>query len=152
MSEMEAELLMKLTLEGVTLRDVGATPSGERQFVTIGGGRFEGPDMQGTVMPGGSDWMTGRGSGSAVMNGRLTLRTDDGHTIGMRYRGAMDGPPDVLARHARGEPVGESEYYLRFATYFEATLYKYGWLNHLVAIGVGYREVAGPVYDVYRVL
>jgi len=42
MSEMEAELLMKLTLEGVTLRDVGATPRGERQFVTIGGGRFEG--------------------------------------------------------------------------------------------------------------
>ena len=42
--------------------------------------------------------------------------------------------------------------YLRFVTYFEATSYKYGWLNHLVAVGVGHREAAGPVYDVYRVL
>lgn len=152
MSDIEAELLMKLTLEDVTLREVGATPRGERRFATIGGGHFEGPGLQGAVMPGGSDWMTGRGNGSVVMNGRLSLRTDDGHTIGMRYRGAMDGAPDVLARHARGEPVDESEYYLRFVTYFEATLYKYGWLNHLVAVGVGHREAAGPVYDVYRVL
>ncbi len=141
MSEMEAELLMKVTLEGVTLREVGVTPRGERRFAVIGGGRFEGPDMRGTVMPGGSDWMTGRGDGSAAMNGRLTLRTDDGHVIGMRYRGAIDG-----------EPVGESEYRLRFVTFFEAAMYKYGWLNRLVAVGVGRRGEAGPVYDVYRVL
>ena len=152
MSEIEAELLMKMTLEGVTLREMGATPSGERQLVSIGGGRFEGPDMQGAVMPGGSDWVTRRGDGSVVLNGRLSLRTDDGHTFGMRYRGAMDGAPDVLARHARGEPVDESEYYLRFVTFFEAAMYKYIWLNHLVAVGVGHREEAGPVYDVYRVL
>ena len=152
MSDLDTKLLMKLTLEDVALREMGSTPRGERRFATIGGGRFEGPDIQGAVMPGGSDWMTGRGNGSVVMNGRLSLRTDDGHVIGMRYRGAMDGAAGVLARHARGEPVDESEYYLRFVTYFETTLYKDGWLNHLGAVGVGRREAAGPVYDVYRVL
>ena len=152
MSELESKLLMKMTLENVTVREVGTTPKGERRFATIGGGHFEGPDLKGKVMPGGSDWMSGRGNGSVVMNGRLSLRTDDGHVIAMRYRGTMDGAPDVLARHAEGEPVDESEYYLRFVTYFETTLYKYGWLNHLVGVGVGHREAAGPVYNIYHVL
>ena len=152
MSDLESKLLMKMTLEDVTLRDVGKTPKGERQFATIGGGRFEGPKLKGNVMPGGSDWMSGRGNGSMVMNGRLSLRTDDGCVIAMRYRGAMDGAPDVLARHSRGEPVDETEYSLRFVTYFETTLYKYGWLNHLVAVGIGHRETTGPVYDVYEIL
>lgn len=150
--QLDAELLFTLRLEEVEDRVAGTTPRGERHIVTIDGGSFEGPDLRGQVMPGGSDWQSWRVDGSATMNCRLTLRTDDGHTFGFRIRGALDGPSDVLERYARGETVEGAEFYLRFVGFFEAAWNKYSWLNHLVAVGVGHREAAGLVYDVYRVL
>jgi hypothetical protein len=49
----------------------------------------------------------------------MTLLTDDDALILMTYRGVRHGPPDVIARLGRGEPVDLSEYYLRSAPFFE---------------------------------
>jgi hypothetical protein len=46
---------------------------------------------------------------------RITLKTDNGAFIYLRYAGMRHGPPEVMARLAQGETVDPSEYYFRVA-------------------------------------
>ncbi|MFN4088212.1 MAG: DUF3237 domain-containing protein [Alphaproteobacteria bacterium] len=134
------------------IRDLGATPFGERRIASIAGGSFEGADLNGKVLPGGGDWLLLRRDGILQLDVRLIMETHDGHLIYMTYRGLRHGAPDVMDRLARGEPVDPSLYYFRTAPFFETASDTYGWLNGIVAVGVGSRVPAGPVYDVHRVL
>ncbi len=130
----------------------GPTPFGHRRIVIIKGGDFEGEKLRGTLLPGGGDWVLIRGDGSLALDVRLTLKTDDGATILMTYRGYRQGPPEVLARLNRGEAVDPSLYYFRINPLFETPSDKYAWLNNVVAIGLGERLAAGPRYTVYEIL
>jgi len=125
---------------------------GRRGVVVIDGGIFEGERLNGTVDPGGTDWITSRPDGSLQFDVRLVLRTDDGESIGMTYSGYRCGAPGVIARLNRGEPSDPSEYYFRTAPFFETASKKYDWLNRVVAIGIGDRRPEGPVYSVHEVL
>jgi len=80
------------------------------------------------------------------------LRTEDGQLIGMTYRGFRHGPAAVIARLNRGEAVDPGEYYFRIAPFFETASERYGWLNRIVAVGLGHRLPEGPVYRVFEVL
>jgi hypothetical protein len=80
------------------------------------------------------------------------LETEDGALIGMRYEGLRAGPPEVLARLGRGEPVDPAEYYFRITPTFETGHPTYAWINRLVAVGQGHRPPGGPVYTVFEVL
>ncbi len=148
----ESELLFTITLTVDAPQDLGATPVGERRVVVVTGGRFEGPKLNGTVLPGGTDWLVLRADGSLQLDVRLTLRTDDGALIGMTYRGLRHGPAEVMERLNRGEPVEASEYYFRIAPLFETGSETYAWLNGILAVGVGSRSPDGPTYEVYRIL
>jgi hypothetical protein len=70
----------------------------------------------------------------------------------MTYRGIRQGPPDVIARLEKGEPVDPASYYFRTAPLFETAASQYAWLNNVVAIGIGHRFPEGPVYSVFEVL
>jgi hypothetical protein len=35
---------------------------------------------------------------------------------------------------------------------FETAAPQYGWLNKVVAIGIGYRRAVGPIYSIFEVL
>ena len=87
-----------------------------------------------------------------MLDVRLVLETDDGAAIGMTYRGLRHGPPAVMDRVSRGEPVDASDYYFRISVVFETAAAKYDWLNRIIAVGTGRRPPEGPVYDVYEVL
>ncbi len=135
------------------LQDLGATPLGRRRIVPVSGGDFAGDRLRGTVLPhAGSDWLLERADGSFQQDVRLTLETDDGALIGMTYRGVRHSAPDVAARLARGEQVEPTEYYLRTAALFETGSERHGWLNTIVAVGVGRRSPGGVIYDVFEVL
>jgi hypothetical protein len=83
---------------------------------------------------------------------RCVMETDDGHLIGMTYRGMRHGPKAVMDRIAQGETVSASEYYLRIAPFFETSSEKYGWLNRVVGVGMGHRLPSGPIYQVFEIL
>ncbi len=104
------------------------------------------------LLPGGGDWVLGRPDGSIALDVRLTLKTDDGASILMTYRGYRQGPPDVLARLAKGEAVDPSLYYFRINPLFETASERYAWLNNVVAVGVGERLADGPRYTVHEIL
>ena len=132
--------------------EVGSTPLGRRRIFPIDEGTFEGPKLRGKLLPGGSDHMLVRPDGVVLPDVRVLLETDDGHLILMTYSGFRHGPPEVMDRLARGEPVGASEYYFRIAPRFETESEKYAWLNRTLAIGTGHRLPTGPTYEIYEVL
>lgn len=144
--------LFTMTIELEPPQLDGKTPHGHRRIVIIKGGRFEGERLKGTILPGGGDWVLIRNDGSLALDVRLTLKTDDGAAILTTYRGYRHGPADVLERLNRGELVDPSLYYFRVNPLFETPDPRYGWLNNLVAVGIGERLAAGPRYTVHEVL
>lgn len=150
--ELRSALLFTMHAELGAIRDVGATPGGRRRVVDVTGGRFDGDELRGRILPGGGDWTVLRPDGVLMLDVRITLETDDGHLVYMTYRGMRHGPQWVIDRLNKGEKVDPSEYYFRSTPYFETASEKYGFLNRIVCVGVGRREPRGPVYDVFQIL
>ncbi len=152
MAELRTAHLFTLTLEVAGMQPVGATPAGDRRVGLVAGGRFQGARLSGTVLPGGADWIMLRPDGATTLDVRLVLQTDDGAAIGLTYRGMRHGPPEIMDRVARGEPVPPGSYYFRTSVAFETAAERYAWLNRIIAVGTGERPPSGPVYDVFEVL
>jgi hypothetical protein len=153
MTPLRSQPLLTLEMSLDPIQDLGVTPLGHRRVVPVRGGRFEGARLRGVVLPqAGGDWLLQRGDGSFQQDVRLLLRTDDGATIGMTYRGVRHATAEVSARLARGERVEPSQYYLRTASFFETSDARYAWLNNVVALGVGERTQDGVSYEVHEVL
>ena len=129
----------------------GDTPFGYRWVMPVLGGRFSGDRLNGRIVF-GSDWLIRRPDDATELNVRLSLESDDGHLIGMRYRGLRHGTEDVLQRHLDGDIVDASEYYFRTAPFFETASDKYGWLNTIIAVGIGDRTGEEPGYEIYEIL
>ena len=127
---------------------VGQTPGGARNIVLVKGGTVAGPKVNGTVLPGGGDWVVTRADGVGELDVRLTIQTGDGALIYMQYRGILDAKPEVFRRVYGGEDVQLSEYYFRTTPRFETSAEAYAWLNSIVCVGVG---SLGPNTVDYRV-
>ncbi len=130
---------------------IGAVLTGERRIIPITGGRFEGAKMRGEILPGGADWQIVASDGTAMLEARYTLRTDDGALIYVRNSGFRHGPPEVLAAIARGEQVDPHKYYFRASPTFETGDKKYAWLNRIICVCSGVRTKEEVLLDFYEV-
>lgn len=101
----------------------GATAYGKRNIVPITGGRFEGPNIRGEVIPGGWDWQLQRADGCSDVKADYMLRTDDGAVINILNLGALCPPKP-------GEPLTA-----RTIVHFEAPTGKYDWLSKHAFVG-----------------
>ena len=126
------------------LQIIGAAPGAYRRVGVVPNGIFDGERLSGQVLDGGSDWQNVRGDGSTTLDARLVLKTSDDALIGMTYRGIRHGALDVIARLEKGEAVDPLDYYFRIAPLFETAAPRYGWLNNVVAVGIGHRRADGP--------
>jgi hypothetical protein len=152
MPEIKTEFLFTITLEVSSILVLGDTPYGGRRIASGIGGSFEGPQLKGTVLPGGGDWLLLRHDGVLQLDVRLVLETDDKQQIYMTYKGLRHGPKEVIDRLNKGEPVDPSLYYFRSTPYFETASEKYAWVNRICCIATGSRTAAGPTYHVFQVL
>jgi hypothetical protein len=153
MAEIRTKFLFRLALEVGPHHVVGPTPVGDRRVAPISGGTFEGPQLSGTVLPGGTDWITVDAGGTCLrIDVRVPLRTVEGTLFVMAYRGVRSGPSEVLERVARGEAVDPTSYYYRVAGSFETASPRLAWLNTVVAVAIGSRPPTGPAYEVFEVL
>ena len=130
---------------------VGPTPLGERRIIPIIGGRFSGERLAGEILPGGADWQLVRPDSAAVLDARYTLHTTDGALVYVENRGLRHGPPEVLARLARGEVVDPATYSFRTTPRFETGDPRYTWLNTLIGICSGVRAANAVILDFYEV-
>jgi len=133
------------------LVSLGEAPGGERRFVPLGGGSVRGPELNGTIVPGGVDWQVRRADGTLEIEAHYALRLDDGALVEVRSSGLRHGPADVMARLARGEPVGRDEYFFRTLVRFSTGAPAHEALNRTMAIAVGSREAQRVVLDLYRI-
>ena len=140
---------LRVTLEPV--RDLGDTPLGRRRIIGITGGTFSGARLSGKILPGGADWQLIRGDGTADLDARYTLETNDGALIYVSNRGYRHGAPEVIARLAKGEDVDPALYYMRTTPWFETSAPAYAWLNRIVCVGTGARRAAAVELDFYEV-
>lgn len=92
-----------------------------------------------------------RADGGATLEARYAVRTADGALIYVRNVGVRTGPPEVLARLGRGEPVDPATYYFRTTPRFETGAPRYAWLNHLVAVASAVRRPEAVILDFYAV-
>jgi len=152
MVELRSRVLMTLNIELGDSYVIGVTPSGRRRVDMVAGGRFQGPRLRGVVLAGGNDCLLERADGSVRPDVRLVLRTDEGEDSLMTYEGIRHGAPEVMRRLAAGEPVSDSEYYLRTTARFETASARLAWLNKVVAVGVGKRLAKGAEYTIFEIL
>jgi hypothetical protein len=87
----------------------------------------------------GADWLTMRADGTAQLDVRIVINTDDGAAIHVAYKGIMS--PD-----ANGNPR------IITAPLFETGAENYTWLNGIQAIAVGAPGAGTVDYDLYRLV
>ena len=159
MTTLDTSLLFELHLELGAIDTVGRTPYGQRVIGNLGGGRFEGARLRGTVLPSGGYWGLFTPDGTLSVDGRMCLRTDDGVLIYAVYAGRWAITPETMAQLATSEQIAKhdpSDYYLRIHFLFETETSsgprRYDWLNRLIAVGSGRRVADGIDYSVFEIL
>jgi hypothetical protein len=79
------------------------------------------------------------------------IRTDDGALIEVQSEGLRHGPPEVMARLARGEAVARDEYFFRTIVRFTTGAPHWLHLNKVLALAVGQRQATAVLLDFYRI-
>jgi len=149
---LSAEPIFTIHAELEAIMSLGQTPLGERRIINILGGPVRGPRLNGRVLPGGADWQIIRADGAADIQARYTIESDAGARILVSSKGLRHGPPDIIAKLARGENVDPSLYYFRTLMRFETADPAVDWMNRILAIAHGKREARAVRLDVYEVL
>jgi len=126
---------------------------GNRAIFNVLSGKVDGPELNGTILRSGGDWMTIRPDGSRALDVRLTIEADDGDLIYCRYLGRMVFPSSMQEMdRSEMHMVDPALYYFRTAPLYETASEKYAWLNNIQAIGVGRLTETGVAYDTFQVL
>ncbi len=113
-----------LAKTGTTI-EVGQGPNGRRRIIPITGGRFRGPGLSGTVIPGGADRQTVRADGVRELDAIYELQADDGTVLMVHNRVLID---------AQQPPEGEQRY-ARSVIKVTAPEGPHDWLNRRILIG-----------------
>lgn len=133
------------------LVSLGPAKYGERRYVPLGGGTVQGPELNGTLVSGGVDWQVARADGVLDIAAHYVIRTDDGALVEVQSEGLRHGPPEVMARLARGETVPREAYFFRTVVRFTTGAPAWLHLNRTLALAVGQREARLVLLDLYRI-
>lgn len=147
----ELEFAFVTHVDVAPIIDFGSTDRGHRRMVPIVGGTFEGPRLNGKVLP-GADWQIVRPDGVLELEARYALETDDGALISMVNRCLRRASPEAMARLNAGLPVDPSEVYFRTTPTFETAHPDYHWLMDHMFLGSGERKAAQVVINFWTVL
>jgi hypothetical protein len=145
------ERLARIRFDLADVREIGATPQGERHVAAVAGGGFDGDRLSGDVLSGGLEWHLAQPDGLSGIETRCTLRTYDGVLISLTVSSVQHARGRSAERLAAGQTVFPHEYYLRAVCRFETGDPRYAWLARGLAVGSGARSRLRAVYDVYSV-
>lgn len=129
----------------------GKNASGERLHIPIVGGEVRGSKLNGTILPGGSDWPLIRPDGQSEISAHYTIMADDGTPIYVENAGLRVSSPAVLERLRAGEPVDPSDYYFRTAPRFDVADGPHAWLRRRLFVASAVPEGASVEIAVFVV-
>jgi hypothetical protein len=147
----QLDYLMAISAEVGELVTMGPAPLGERRVVYVTGGTFAGPLLRGEVMA-GADWQIARRDGALELDARYALKEARGGVVQVISQGMRHGPPEVLARLARGEEVDPASYFFRTFMRFETGAAELAFLNTTMAVATAQRHARRVELRCYRVL
>lgn len=128
--------------------DIGATQSGDRRFIPITGGTFEGPNISGIILPYGGDWNAVQKSGVVHVFAKYIIQTSDGTNISVTNEGYGrasqadmhavfhgEDPSKVSTRRNEADNVEGSGWYTKTWPRFEVAEGEHDWLNKSCFVG-----------------
>jgi Protein of unknown function (DUF3237) len=119
---LKTELVYEAIVDIGPLEPLGASSLGERRFVGILGGTFQGPKLKGKVRAGGADRQLVGVDGVRRLDALYELETDDGAVITVRNRALLEDLPG-------------GRRYARSFLQFSAPLGPHDWLNRRIFVG-----------------
>lgn len=132
--------------------EVGRTSAGIRRIIPILGGRVDGPELRGSVLPAGADFQLIRTSTLTELEAKYAIETDDGERLYVNNFGLRSGSEEDIAALLRGEPVDPKRIYFRCTPKIEVPDGgAWAWLSSRILIGTGIRlpnEVRLEIYTV----
>ena len=137
----ELEPFCELRVDLAPIMEMGPGRAGQRRIIPIIGGSVTGR-VNGKILNLGADWQTIHADGSADLDTRYAFETEDGALIEVVNKGVRRGPPEVIARLARGEDVDPADYYMRTTARLETGDPRYDWVNGMIFLGTGGRWAA----------
>ncbi|MES2052238.1 MAG: DUF3237 domain-containing protein [Pseudomonadota bacterium] len=121
-------------------QEVGATAQGLRRLIPITGGSAAGVGWTAQVLAGGADFQLVVTARMAILDARYCLETDGGDLIYVENRAIRSGPPELIARLVRGEPVDPAQIYFRCSPRFETASPALQWITERMFVGTGVRQ------------
>jgi len=129
-----------LAVEVGAPQEVGRTARGLRRVIPITGGRALGEGWTARVLPGGADFQLIVSEGLAELDARYVLETDAGDMVYVQNYALRSGPPELMARLVRGEPVDPAQIYFRCQPRFETASPALAWICGRLFVGTGERH------------
>lgn len=121
-------------------QELGRTQRGLRRLIPILGGEAAGDGWRARVLPGGADFQLVVSDTLAELDARYMLETDGGDRIYVTNRAVRSGPPELMARLVRGEPVDPAQIYFRCSPTFETASPALQWITERLFVGSGARH------------
>ncbi|KPN21599.1 MULTISPECIES: DUF3237 domain-containing protein [Arthrobacter] len=120
--------------------EVGQTPGGLRRIIPILGGRVEGPELRGRVLPAGADFQLLRSATLTELEAKYAVETDSGERLYVNNFGLRSGSEEDIAALMRGEQVDPARIYFRCTPRIEAPDGgAWAWLSSRILVGTGVR-------------
>jgi hypothetical protein len=121
-------------------QEAGRTVRGLRRLIPILGGEAVGDGWRARVLPGGADFQLVVSDTLAELDARYMLETDGGDLIYVTNRAVRSGPPELMAKLVRGEPVDPALIYFRCSPSFETASPSLRWITERMFVGSGARH------------
>ncbi len=121
-------------------QELGRTPRGLRRLIPILGGEAVGDGWRARVLPGGADFQLVVTDTLAELDARYMLETDAGDKVYVTNHAVRSGPPELMARLVRGEPVDPALVYFRCSPSFETASPALRWITERLFVGSGARH------------
>lgn len=131
--------LATISVEVAAPIEVGATIEGVRRIIPILGGSVRGPELNGTVLPGGADYQVLRSDTLTELEASYAIETREGERIYITNRGIRAGSSEDIAALVRGERVDPARIYFRSAPRLLSAGPKWQWLGSRMLLATGER-------------
>ena len=139
LAEPRLKFFADLRVEVGAPQQVGQTVHGLRRLIPITGGTATGDGWSARVLPGGADFQLIVNARLSELDARYVLETDGGDFIYVQNRAVRSGPPELIARLVRGEPVDPAQIYFRCSPQFEKASPALRWIGERMFTGTGAR-------------
>ena len=147
------EFIFEVNIDLGKPQDLNMTRYGKRRIINIKGGSVQGPEIKGTILPGGADWQTIRTDGTIDISARYTILTDNEELLFLQDSGIRTLPEQMISEGVSSHEVDQSKFIMRTTAKIEANKNsKYDWLNRSIIVSAGSRQKASIIIRFYKVI